>query len=314
MKRLLATITAGGILLAPAAALANPAGWTAQLSSPFTSTSGKANTRNFNLSVSATSVNSAEILTVNVYQNSVLFGTFSETSSTYGGSWNQPVAVSTDGDYVFKIVATNSNGDADKSVETTVSVDTAAPSAPSYLGKTRSGNSYEVKFTAPSSADVSQVRVYAATSTSFTANSATQVGVVSVTAGQTASFTYSAPDANPRYFAVQAYDGHGNGSTLAGDAVTTAGSASTTSTSNNSTSSSSSASNSSQTGSSTTPAGLVEATQTNNTDAAKNKSTSNVASTDKKKKTNWTTVAVTLVLLGALYVGYQWFMQKADQE
>ena len=112
MKRLLATITAGGILLAPAAALANPAGWTAQLSSPFTSTSGKANTRNFNLSVSATSVNSTEILTVNVYQNNVLFGTFSDTSSTYGGSWNQPVAVPTDGDYTFKIVATNSNDDA----------------------------------------------------------------------------------------------------------------------------------------------------------------------------------------------------------
>ena len=311
MKRLLATITAGGILLAPTAVLANPAGWTSQLSTPFSATGGKANTRSFSLSVSATSVNQAEVLTVNVLQNGTLIGSFGETASTYGGSWGQAVSVASDGVYTFSATTSNSNGDPAKTVEATVNVDTTAPAAPTYLGKTQSGNTYEVKFTTPSSSDVSEVRVYAATTTSFTANSSTQVGKVSVTSGQSVSFAYSAPDSVPRYFAVQAFDGHGNASALSGDSVVTPGSAATT-TNNTATGASASQTNNSTATTTPVPAGVVESTQKKN-EASKKDSTSNVASSD-KKKTDWNTVAVTLALLGALYVGYQWFMQKADKE
>lgn len=310
MKRLLATIIAFGILVAPAAVLANPANWTSQLSTPFAATSGKANTKSFSLSVSATSVNQAEILTVNVLQNGTLIGNFSDTASTYGGSWSQAVTVTTDGIYTFSAITSNSNGDPAKTVEATVNVDTTAPAAPTYLGKTQSGNTYAVKFTAPSSADVSEVRIYAATTTSFTANSSTQVGKVSVTPGQSVVFSYSSPDSSARYFAVQAFDGHGNASALSGDSVVTPGSAVTTA--NNTTSSTGTSTTNSSTTTTPVPAGLVESTQKKN-DASKKDSTRNIASAD-KKKTDWNTVAVTLALLGALYVGYQWFMQKADKE
>ncbi len=314
MKRLLSTLATIAILAVPGAAFANLANWTLQLSSPFAATAGKANTRNFNLSVSTSSVNASEVISVSVFQDTALLGTFSESDSSFGGSWSQAVSVPADGSYTFTAVASNNNGDPTKTVETTVNVDTSSPSAPTYLGKTRAGNNYEVRFTAPTTGDVVEVRLFSATTTSFTANSSNQVGSVAVAPGQTTSFTYNAPDAGTRYFAVQAFDAHGNGSTLSGDSVVVPGSAaSTTSSSNaNSNSTTSQQSNLSVGSSSTQPAGLVEASQENK--ANKKDAADSVASADKKNKTSWATVAITLAALAALYAGYQWFMQKADKE
>ena len=312
MKRLIATIAAGGILAAPATALANPGQWAVQLSTPFSATLGKSNTRTFTVGMSASSVNTPEILTVKLYQNGVLVNTFADTTASYGGSWSQTVTAPADGTYTYKLVGSNSNGDPDKIVETAVSVDATAPSAATYLGKTQAGTSYTVNFSAPND-DVSEVRVFASTATSFAANSSTQVAVVAVTAGQKASVTYNAPDAASRYFAVQAFDSHGNGSTLTGDAIVVSNGSATTSSASATTGGRGGGASASRSAS-TIPGGVVESTQKNNDDKNKEANkTSNVASAN-KKTTNWTTVFVTLGILGALYAGYKWFMENAEKE
>lgn len=319
MKRLVLALTSllslAMLAFAPAAA-ANPANWTALLSSPYSGS--VANSRSFNLVVSVSSTQASDVMTAKVYQDATLLGTFSDDASTSGGSWNQPVSVASDGTYNFKAVVSNSNGDPDKTVQTTVTVDATAPSAPSYLGKTRSGNSYTVKFTAPSTSDVTQVRVFASTSTNFTANGSTQVGVVNVSPNQTVSFVYNALDGNERFFAVQAFDAAGNGSALTGDAVVTAGSVITVSSATTGSHSSTSSSGSSSTsGSSPTTAGQVAGTDSNGTNSGSQDKASTTTGSDTgttKKRTSWAAVGYTLVALAVLYAGYRWFMDQAEKE
>jgi hypothetical protein len=218
ITRLFAAISLTGLFMPIAMVSAISSNWSVQISSPFSGTGDIAKTRSFNIETKAFSVNAADVMTVNVYQEGVAapLGTFQDNDTLNGNSWTQPVTVSADGTYIFKSVASNSNGDADKEVSTTVTVDTVVPGVPNYAGKTRSGNSYTLNFTAPSG-DVTEVRIYASTSNNFTANSSTQVGTVTVNASQAKTFAYTAPDSTERFFAVQAYDAAGNGSAFASD-------------------------------------------------------------------------------------------------
>jgi hypothetical protein len=140
-----------------------------------------------------------------------------DPNTAYGNSGSFSVSLP-NGHHSFHVVAVNQSDNADSdSANTSVDVDATGPSAPAYGGKTQSGNSYNITFTAPNDADVASVKIFASTSKTYTANSSTQVGVVSVSPNQTVHFSYNAPDSATRYFSVQAYDAFGNGSSLVGD-------------------------------------------------------------------------------------------------
>jgi hypothetical protein len=98
-----------------------------------------------------------------------------------------------------------------------VHVDATGPAAPIYGGKTVSGKTYTLNFTAPSTPDVSHVQIFASTNQTYQASDATRVGDISVSPNQSKTFTYTAPDSTPRYFALQAFDAAGNGSPTVGD-------------------------------------------------------------------------------------------------
>ena len=143
----------------------------------------------------------------------------SDTNDQYGGSGTFPACISSDGNYTFEIVVTR-DGFSDPALitkKTSTLVDSSAPSPPSYAGKTISGDTYTLTFTAPSTNNVSYVSIFASTSKTFQTDSSTQVGNINVVANQTYTFTYTAPDSTIRYFALQAFDTAGNGSTLVGD-------------------------------------------------------------------------------------------------
>jgi hypothetical protein len=146
--------------------------------------------------------------------------TNSDPNDVNGGAGALPACVSADGNYSFKVLITRDESeDPSQTVgPTNTHVDATAPAAPTYNGKTQSGNTYTISFTAPSTADVTNVKVFSSTSKTYTADSAHQVGNVAVEPGQTVNnFTYTAPDSSTRYFSVQAFDAAGNGSSLVGD-------------------------------------------------------------------------------------------------
>lgn len=144
--------------------------------------------------------------------------TNSDANDVYGGSGTLPACISTDGAYTFKVVVTrDGSSDPAQTFTTNTQVDSMAPNAPSYAGKTISGDTYTLSFSAPSNSDVNSVSIYASTSKTFTADSSTLVGSVNVAANQTYTFSYTAPNSTIRYFALQSYDKAGNGSTLVGD-------------------------------------------------------------------------------------------------
>ncbi len=127
MKRLLFALALIGALLTPAMASAVSANWTVQLSSPYSASANKSNSRKFNLVVSVSSVNASDVMNVKLYRSSTLLASFADTSSESGQSWSQAVTVPNDGTFTFKAVASNDNGDPDKTVTTTVKVDTTKP-------------------------------------------------------------------------------------------------------------------------------------------------------------------------------------------
>ncbi len=160
--------------------------------------------------------------TVQLLQNEVPVGspqnTNTDPNGLNGNSGTFAVNVPSDGSYKYQVQATCSCGGASQTTAPkTVNVDATAPAAPTYNGKTRSGNAYTISFKAPADADVQTVKIFASTSSSFTANSATQIGTVNVSPSQVVSFGYNAPDGTPRFVAVQAFDGAGNGSNAVGD-------------------------------------------------------------------------------------------------
>ena len=236
MKRL-QTLTASvlatiALLFAPVLALAAPY-WEVSISTP-------ASQRSHSFMVEYTVLSTeSDSFTVNLIRDGVgvaapAQNTSSDPDAINGNSGSFAVTVPTDGDYSYHVEATR-DGSADgvkATASRTVHVDATAPDAPKYNGKTNAGNSYVISFTAPSSPDVTHVQIFAATSTTYQASDATRVGDVAVSPGQSTSFSYTAPSSTVRYFAVQAFDAAGNGSTIVGDPGITVTNVRTTSTPN----------------------------------------------------------------------------------
>lgn len=225
MKRLLLSLlTITSLTLGTTGVAAAFTTWTANISQlPATM-----NTRSFNVQYTVLSTE-ADTFTAQLKQSTdggatyancgVAQNTSTDPNDVNGGSGALPACVTGDGDYRFEIVIIRDGGEGDSQTvgPTSTHVDATAPGAPVYGGKTQTGNSYVVKFTAPSDSDVTTVKVFASTSKTYTANSATQVGSVAVSPNQSTSFSYTAPDGATRYFSVQAFDAAGNGSSLVGD-------------------------------------------------------------------------------------------------
>lgn len=196
--------------------------WQVEISSPATQTS-----RTFNVQYTVLATSVADF-SVQLFQDDSPSGspqtTTTDASSAVGNSGTFSVTVPSDGTYAYKVTATCQTGDCAEASKTSntvnVTVDATSPAAPIYHGKTQSGNTYTINFTAPNTADVTHVKIYASTSKSYTADGAHQVGDVAVTANQVVAYNYGAPDATTRYFSVQAFDAAGNGSPIVGDAGT----------------------------------------------------------------------------------------------
>ncbi|MDL2341993.1 MAG: hypothetical protein QFB87_02870 [Patescibacteria group bacterium] len=290
MKRLLSVLSilasTASLLLAPGISFADTPFWQADISTPATQ-----NSRTFGVAYTVLSTQ-ADSFTAQLYQDgndSALQtqDTSTDPNAVNGNSGTFTVTVPGDGDYGYHVVL---HRDADPSdtkttASKTVHVDATAPDAPFYAGKTRSGNTYNLTFTAPNSPDVTLVQIFASTSTSYAASSNTRVGSISVTPGQTASFSYTAPDGATRYFALQAFDSAGNGSAPVGDAgvtvtpiqfVTTGGAtqAANTTTAAAVLGANTTTENTAPAVATTAPAGQVEATG-NNTTATTPKKTTN---------------------------------------
>jgi hypothetical protein len=218
VKRFLLSTLAGLILLAaPAAAEHAPAHfWQVDMSQP----AALINQRTFNVEFTTLSTDKDDDMLVQLYRDGSVIGS-QTTTKDYGDSGDFGVTVPADGTYQFHLRAANGS-----EIKTTpaanVTVDTAAPGAPAYSGKTRSGNTYTLTFTAPDDGDTAEIRIYSSTSRSFTADAGSQVGAVAVAPGETRTFSYTAPDDRERFHALQAFDSAGNFSALVGDPNTTA--------------------------------------------------------------------------------------------
>lgn len=179
------------------------------------------NSSSFTVQYTALAID-AHSFTVQLYQDETLVGTqvtSADPNGVNGNSGAFPVTAP-DGHHTFHLVATRASDNDVKTADVAVDVDATAPAAPTYLGKSRTGNTYTIQFTAPTTPDVKEIRIYSSTSLTFTANSGTQVGVVAVAPGQTTSFTYTASSSAERFHAVRAFDAAGNGSTAVGDSQT----------------------------------------------------------------------------------------------
>ncbi len=181
------------------------------------------NARTFDVQYTVLSTGT-DSFTVKLYQNGIVAPLQTDDTSTdpnafNGNSGTFAVSVLADGDYTYYLAASrDSSADPIQTTSPiTVHVDATAPAAPAYNGKTQSGNTYILSFTAPTDTDVKNVQIFASTSTTYTANASTRIGDIVVTPGQSQSFSYNAPDGAVRYFALEAFDTAGNGSTLVGD-------------------------------------------------------------------------------------------------
>jgi hypothetical protein len=214
MKRLIAALSIFTVLVLNVPALA--ATWDVKFSTPAPLT----NKKSFNLDFTALSSANDNISVTAYRQVAGPDQNLGIKNVSGGNSGSFKVTVTSDGTYRYYLIATN-NGDVKQSSVKTVTVDTTAPSAPTYLGKTRDGNKYTVRFRAPNDSDVTQIRIYSSTKTSFTVSTDSQVGTVNVTPGQIAQITYTASSGAERFHAVQAFDKAGNNSSLIGDPDTT---------------------------------------------------------------------------------------------
>lgn len=179
-------------------------------------------TNSFNIQYTVLAINPANF-TVSLYQDGEgpenLVGTQQTNSDPNGINGNSgafPVTAA-DGNHSFHLVAVRDDDNDTKTADTSINVNASAPAAPTYLGKTRSGNTYTIKFTAPNDSDVQEVRIYSSTSSTFVANSSSQVGAVHISPGQTTSFSYVANSSAERFHAIRAFDIAGNGSSAVGD-------------------------------------------------------------------------------------------------
>lgn len=201
------------LLTSPLSVLAAPSYWASTISTP----ASVQNKRSFNIEFTTLSTNASDTFNVELFQNGSSIGS-QTTSAGNGDSGAFLVTVPADGVYTYYTTTTNIGvGEPKNSATKQVKVDATAPASPIYQGKVRSGNMYAITFTAPATADVTEVRVFSAPTTTFTANAATQVSSVAVTPGQQVTINYSASDDRERFHAVQAFDSVGNGSATVGD-------------------------------------------------------------------------------------------------
>lgn len=207
------------LMVAPVSAfIAAAPYWQVNISQPATQ-----NARTFNVQYTVLSTGT-DSFTVKLYQDGIVAPLQTEVTSTdlnafNGNSGTFAVSVLTDGDYIYHLAASrdSSTDPIQTTSPITVHVDATAPAAPAYNGKTQSGNTYSLSFTAPADTDVKNVQIFASTSTTYTADASTRIGDIVVTPGQSQSFSYNAPDGAVRYFALEAFDTAGNGSILVGD-------------------------------------------------------------------------------------------------
>lgn len=134
-----------------------------------------------------------------------------------GNSGSVPACIDNDGAYSFRFLVTPAEEGAQPTSSTSTIVDTIGPAAPIYGGKTQNGTNYVLRFTAPDTADVSTIQIFASTAKTYQAGDSTRIGLVSTSPNQQFSFAYTAPDGAARYFAIEAFDAAGNGSPVVGD-------------------------------------------------------------------------------------------------
>jgi len=142
----------------------------------------------------------------------------SDSNTNYGNSGTFALTDVADGSHTFKVVANMDNcGDPSdtQNGSTSTTVDTVAPSAPNYLGKSASGSNTIVNFTAPSDSDVATVNIYAGSTKTYDGDNAHLLMTVNVSHDQTYHETVNA--SSSLFFSVQAFDQAGNGSSIVGD-------------------------------------------------------------------------------------------------
>lgn len=187
--------------------------WKLDISVPSVQTS-----RSFNVQYTILSTQQGSNFEVALLQNNVQISSNIPPATSFGASGSFAVSVANDGLFDYRICANNTTDTTLKCTTTvSVTVDTTAPGAPTYSGKSRVANQYTVSFTAPTTTDVKEVRLFSSRQTTFVANSATLVGSVAVTPGQSTSIVYTTTDNSEQYHAVQAVDQAGNISSLTGD-------------------------------------------------------------------------------------------------
>ncbi len=226
MKRLFSSLIGTlSLLVLAAMPIASAATWEATISQLPTYTT----THNFNVQYTVLSTQ-PDTFDVQLMQKGPGAGDFTpcgaiqhtsdDPHATNGNSGTVPACVSAEGNYSFEFVVNRNvqeGTDSQTTAITSTTVDTVAPGAPSYHGKTQSGNTYTLSFTAPGDSDVTHVQIFTSTGKTYPAGDSTRVGDVTVSPNQDRTFTYTAPDGATRYFAIEAFDAAGNGSPTVGD-------------------------------------------------------------------------------------------------
>jgi hypothetical protein len=172
-----------------------------------------------NLDYQVASTEASDTFNVELFVDGVSANSANGVSANNGGSFLYSFPA--EGEYEFYTETTNI-AQASTRTSQTVSVmfDESEPSSPIYEGVERNGNTYTVRFTAPSNDDVASVRIYASTAQNFDLSDDNLVATVPVTSGQDVEYDYTAPDSTQRYFAVVAVDTAGNESPADGDTRT----------------------------------------------------------------------------------------------
>lgn len=226
MKRLIASIASTAALLIAGlggsfASAAQDGFWSLKLHQLSTYTTS----HSFNVQYTVLSTVSGTNFCVQLFQDGSLIASAtqntlnpSDSNTNYGNSGTFALTDAADGNHTYKVVANMDNcGDPSdtQSDSTNTIVDTVAPGAPNYLGKTASGSNTTVNFSAPSDSDVATVNIYAGSSKTYDGDNSHLLKTVAVSAGQTYHETVNASPS--LFFSVQAFDQAGNGSSIVGD-------------------------------------------------------------------------------------------------
>lgn len=208
------SLIVGALVLAPAAKAANLSIWIADLPEY---------TKEEHLKISYSAVQKeSQPIEVRCYlEKDGGFGwrQFDDLKTTVSGSCDTDNAdFENDGEYRFKAVA-SSGGETVESNVSSVKLDRDGIDAPRDYGKSReSSTSYKIHWRAPDDEEFSFVRVYASKDRDFTADGGTSRGDYHSSKDQIMDQVVAGFDENVEYFfALQAFDKAGNGSSLVGD-------------------------------------------------------------------------------------------------